>query len=172
MHPILGGPSEVTNTGDRAATGIVQLYGHDLFASVARPVAQLLAYQRLTPGERVRMTLVVRSASFAMTAALGVRVVEPGDVELWDGPSCVARKIEVMLRFGVIEYVLTTADRPPQIDNRTSTTGDRERRARGIQRLSCAVLAIPALAIPAPGNPSFFDTTSLLAPRHSHPDRS
>ena len=155
LHPILGGPSEVTsvdttpvfafghglgystfthenltvsgdvapgdtvevtvevmNSGDRASTDVVQLYGHDLFASVTRPVAQLLAYQRLTlaPGERVRMTFVVPPARFAMTAASGVRVIEPGDVELWVGPSCATRETEAMLRFSGAEHVLTTAD--------------------------------------------------------------
>ncbi|WP_199281269.1 glycoside hydrolase family 3 N-terminal domain-containing protein [Salinibacterium sp. CAN_S4] len=104
---------EVTNTGDRAVTDVVQLYGRDLFASVTRPVAQLLAYQRLdlAAGERVRMTFAVPPARFAMTAASGLRVVEPGDVQLWVGPSCAAKETEAMLQFSGVEHVLTTADR-------------------------------------------------------------
>ena len=93
LHPILGGPTEITsaeqrpdaavrlrphrtptfthdraarrrrrrqpaaafrasvrvrNTGSRTGTDVVQLYGRDVFASVTRPVAQLLGYTRVT----------------------------------------------------------------------------------------------------------------------------
>jgi beta-glucosidase len=43
----------VTNTGSLPGTDTVQLYGHDLVATVTRPVAQLLGYTRvdLAPGE-------------------------------------------------------------------------------------------------------------------------
>ena len=136
---------------------------------MTRPVAQLLAYQRLTlvPVERVRMTFVVPPTRFAMTQASGVRVIEPGDLELCVGPSCAARETEAMLRFSVTGHVLTTADQPLQINDCRSTTGYCERRARRIQRLSCAVPATRAS-----GNPGFCDMLSLLAPRRPHPDRS
>ena len=90
LHPILGGPNEITsassaptrpfgfglsytsfehselqvepeapaggsfrasvrvrNTGDRAGTDVVQLYARDVYASVTRPVAQLVGYLRV-----------------------------------------------------------------------------------------------------------------------------
>lgn len=43
----------VTNTGPRAGTDVVQLYGHDVVASITQPTARLLGYRRLVlePGE-------------------------------------------------------------------------------------------------------------------------
>ncbi|WP_418275692.1 beta-glucosidase family protein [Isoptericola jiangsuensis] len=77
----------VTNTGDRTGTDVVQLYGHDVVASLARPVAQLLAYERvdLAPGESATVTFEVPTSRFAFSDRRGVRVVEPGDVEVWVG---------------------------------------------------------------------------------------
>ncbi|GAA4732335.1 glycoside hydrolase family 3 N-terminal domain-containing protein [Isoptericola chiayiensis] len=77
----------VTNTGDVAGTDVVQLYGRDPVASVARPVAQLLAYERvaLAAGESAAVTFAVPAARFAFSDRRLVRVVEPGDVEVWVG---------------------------------------------------------------------------------------
>ncbi|WP_448062819.1 beta-xylosidase/alpha-l-arabinosidase [Cellulomonas hominis] len=142
LHPILGGPSEVTstdstpvaafghglsyttfertglvtgaevtagdtfvasvevrNTGDRAGTDVVQLYARDVYASVTRPVAQLLAYQRVhvEPGESVVVRFHVPTARLAFSDRSMVRIVEPGDVELWVGPSCSAKETSTML---------------------------------------------------------------------------
>lgn len=128
LHPLLGGPSDVTsadstpvrpfgfglsyttfaydeltvdeavaaggtftaavtveNTGDRAGTEVVQLYAHDVLATVTRPVAQLLGYARvdLQPGERRRVTFGVPTTRLAFSDRRLVRVVEPGDVEVW-----------------------------------------------------------------------------------------
>jgi beta-glucosidase len=77
----------VTNTGGVAGSDVVQLYGHDVVASVARPTAQLLAYHRVTlePGESVTVTFDVPTTRFAFTDRRMVRIVEPGDVEVWVG---------------------------------------------------------------------------------------
>ncbi|GAA2752464.1 glycoside hydrolase family 3 N-terminal domain-containing protein [Amnibacterium kyonggiense] len=133
LHPVLGGPSEVTsvdptpvrpfgfglayttfertglrvdglvpaggtieatvrvrNTGDRAGTDVVQLYANDLVASVTRPVAQLLAFHRLDldAGEEAVVTFRVPTALLAFSDRRMVRIVEPGEVRLWVGPSC------------------------------------------------------------------------------------
>lgn len=142
LHPILGGPSDVTsadstpvrpfghglsyttfartelaveesaptdgsftatvrvrNTGERAGTDLVQLYARDVFASVTRPVAQLLGYARvaLEPGEEVEVRFEVPAARLAFTGREGVRIVEPGRVELWVGPDCATRETEAAL---------------------------------------------------------------------------
>ena len=75
----------VTNTGDVAGTETVQLYGHDVTASLARPVVQLLGYGRvaLEPGESRRVTFAVPTSRLAFSDRRLVRVVEPGDVEVW-----------------------------------------------------------------------------------------
>ncbi|REJ07034.1 glycosyl hydrolase [Microbacterium bovistercoris] len=83
----------VRNTGDVAATDVVQLYGHDPVASVTRPVAQLLGYARvqLSPGESRRVSFDVPSARFAFTDRGLVRVVEPGPVQVWVGAHAEAK---------------------------------------------------------------------------------
>jgi len=54
----------VTNTGPRAGTDVVQLYGHDVVASITQPTAQLLGYRRLVlePGESAVVRFVVPTA--------------------------------------------------------------------------------------------------------------
>ena len=75
----------VTNTGDVAGTETVQLYGRDVVASVVRSVSQLLAYQRvdLEPGQSCRVTFRVPTTRLAFADRRLVRVVEPGDVQVW-----------------------------------------------------------------------------------------
>lgn len=79
----------VTNTGDRPVNEVVQLYFGDPVASVARPVKQLLGYARvsLTPGESVTVTFDVHTDRFSFTGVDYRRIVEPGECELWVGPS-------------------------------------------------------------------------------------
>ncbi|MFV2021947.1 glycoside hydrolase family 3 N-terminal domain-containing protein [Micromonospora sp. LOL_023] len=79
----------VTNTGTVAGDEVVQLYGHDLVASVTRPVAQLLGYRRvrLEPGQTVTVELTVPTTRLAFSDRSLTRVVEPGDVEIWVGTS-------------------------------------------------------------------------------------
>jgi beta-glucosidase len=75
----------VTNVGGRRGSDTVQLYGHDVQGSVTRPVAQLLGYSRveLDAGESVRLTLWVPTTRFAFSDRRMVKIVEPGDVEVW-----------------------------------------------------------------------------------------
>lgn len=77
----------VANTGDRPGVDVVQLYARDLVASVTRPVAQLLGYVRvpLDAGQTRRVTFDVPAARLAFTDRRGIRVVEPGDVQVWVG---------------------------------------------------------------------------------------
>jgi beta-glucosidase len=82
----------VTNTGSLAGADAVQLYGRDLQASVTRPVAALLGYARveLEPGASSRVTFSVPTTRFAFSDRRMVRVVEPGDVEVWVGSHAAA----------------------------------------------------------------------------------
>jgi beta-glucosidase len=77
----------VTNTGDVSGTDVVQLYGHDVRATITRPVAQLLGYARATleAGASARVTFTVPTTRVAFSDQRLVRVVEPGDVEVWVG---------------------------------------------------------------------------------------
>lgn len=137
LHPILGGPTEITsassapvrpfgfgltytsftrsdlrvdaavdagqsfrarvrvrNDGERDGTDVVQLYARDVYASVTRPVAQLLGYARVEveSGAEVDVEFEVPTTRLAFTSTAGRRIVEPGTIELWVGPSCAERE--------------------------------------------------------------------------------
>jgi beta-glucosidase-like glycosyl hydrolase len=93
----------VKNTGQIAGDEVVQLYVHDLVASVTRPRRALKGFRRVTlaPGES-------REVSFALTPAelsfIGVdmkRVVEPGTFEVFVGgrpDALTSAKLEVVER--------------------------------------------------------------------------
>jgi beta-glucosidase len=102
----------VRNIGDRAGTDVVQLYGRDLVGSVTRPVAQLVAYARVTlePEEEAVVRFRVPSARFAFSGLDMTRIVEPGDIELWVGPSCAQRDAETALRLTGPVHAVTAAD--------------------------------------------------------------
>lgn len=92
----VGAPIEVTvrvtNTGKRAATEVVQLYVHDVVASMTRPQRELKGFTRveLAPGESrdVRFSLTSRELEFV---GQGMKyVVEPGKFQLFMGGSSLA----------------------------------------------------------------------------------
>jgi beta-xylosidase len=173
LHPILGGPSDVTstdstplrpfgfglsyttfaygdlkadaevtagahfsatvtltNTGDTAGTDVVQLYGHDLHGSVARPVVQLLGYQRvaLEPGQSATVTFTVPTQRFAFSDRSMTRVVEPGDVEVWVGSHCSAA---------------STVATATEMTETTETTGGAIRNERATERREIPGTATP-----------------------------
>lgn len=80
----------VRNTGDRDGIDVVQLYAHDEVASVTRPVAQLIGFQRtaLAAGADGRVTFDVPVDRLAFTGLDGTRRVEPGRFRLWVGEAC------------------------------------------------------------------------------------
>ncbi|WP_309102913.1 glycoside hydrolase family 3 N-terminal domain-containing protein [Microbacterium sp.] len=80
----------VRNTGSRTGTDVVQLYAHDEVASVTRPLAQLIGFQRVTldAGTSQVVRFEVPAARLSFTGVDGVRRVEPGRIRLWVGGSC------------------------------------------------------------------------------------
>jgi beta-glucosidase len=155
LHPILGGPSEVTsadstpvlpfghglayttfartdltaddevtagdtftaqvrvhNTGERAGTEVVQLYARDVYASVTRPVAQLLGYRRvaLEPGEAVVVRFQVPTTRLAFSDRSMVRIVEPGEIELWVGQTCAEKETTTSITVVGPVHPVTTND--------------------------------------------------------------
>ncbi|HEX6316913.1 MAG TPA: glycoside hydrolase family 3 N-terminal domain-containing protein [Gemmatimonadaceae bacterium] len=79
----------VKNTGRVAGHEVVQLYIRDVLASVARPVQELKAFERLrlSPGESRRVTMRLRASSLAFRDAAGRRVVEDGAIRVMIGSS-------------------------------------------------------------------------------------
>jgi beta-glucosidase-like glycosyl hydrolase len=79
----------VRNTGERAGDEVVQLYLHDVVASVVRPVKQLTGFRRvsLEPGEAVDVRFEVHADRTAFHDRAFRRVVEPGELEVLVGSS-------------------------------------------------------------------------------------
>jgi hypothetical protein len=103
---------EVRNTGDRDGTDVVQLYARDVQGSVTRPVAQLLGYLRLdlAAGETAEVTFTVPTSRLAFTDLRYRRIVEPGAVELWVGPSSAVKETGTAIAITGSVHHVTTAD--------------------------------------------------------------
>ena len=80
---------DVTNAGDVAGDEVVQVYMHDVVASVIRPVKQLIAFTRVTlqPGETKTVRIQLKLDDFSLVNREEKRVVEPGKFELFVGHS-------------------------------------------------------------------------------------
>jgi beta-glucosidase len=81
--------ADVTNTGKREGTEIVQMYIRDLVSSVTRPVKELKGFRkvRLKPGETETVALDITPESLAFYNVQMKYVVEPGDFEIMVGNS-------------------------------------------------------------------------------------
>jgi beta-glucosidase len=80
---------EVANTGRRAGDEVVQLYIHDVAASVTRPVRELKGFQRITlqAGERRRVSFTLGPAELGFYNRNLHFAVEPGVFEFFVGPN-------------------------------------------------------------------------------------
>jgi beta-glucosidase len=79
----------VTNTGQRRADEVVQLYVSDPMASITRPVRELIGFSRLTleAGDSARVTFRVPVGSLGFSGRELNYVVEPGEIEFFVGSS-------------------------------------------------------------------------------------
>lgn len=77
----------VTNTGKRDADEVVQLYVHDLVASIARPVKELKGFERihLAAGESKTVTFTIGADQLSFYNADLKKVVEPGEFDIMVG---------------------------------------------------------------------------------------
>lgn len=78
---------QVTNTGKRAGTEVVQLYIRDQIADVSRPVRQLRGFQRvaLVPGESRNVTFTIKPSMLAFQRLDMTLGTEPGRFEVYVG---------------------------------------------------------------------------------------
>ena len=76
---------DLTNTGDREATEVVQIYVRDLVGSVVRPVKELKGFMRVTlkPGETKHLMYDLPVSDLAFWNRDMEYVVEPGKFQLW-----------------------------------------------------------------------------------------
>jgi beta-glucosidase len=80
---------EVTNTGKREGTEVVQMYIRDLVSSVTRPVKELKGFKKISlkPGEKQTVALDITPESLAFYDVNMKYVVEPGEFEIMVGNS-------------------------------------------------------------------------------------
>ena len=76
---------DLTNTGDREATEVVQIYVRDLVGSVVRPVKELKGFMRVTlkPGETRHLMYDLPVSDLAFWNRDMEYVVESGEFQLW-----------------------------------------------------------------------------------------
>lgn len=81
--------AEVANVGARAGEEVVQLYVHDVVASMTRPVKELKGFKRvsLEPGQRKRVVFELAASQLAYYDGSLQPVVEPGRFEIMIGSS-------------------------------------------------------------------------------------
>jgi len=80
---------DVTNTGKRTGSEVVQMYIRDCVSSVTRPVKELKGFQKvwLQPGETRTVSLDITRESLAFYDVNMKYVVEPGEFEIMIGNS-------------------------------------------------------------------------------------
>ncbi len=81
--------ADVTNTGDREGSEVVQMYIRDLVSSVTRPVKELKGFEKvwLKPGETKTVSIAITPGSLAFFDINLDYLVEPGDFEIMAGNS-------------------------------------------------------------------------------------
>ena len=79
----------IKNTGVKDGDEVVQLYIHDILASVARPVIELKGFQRvhLKAGETKEVLFIITPEMLSMLNEKMEKVIEPGDFRIMIGAS-------------------------------------------------------------------------------------
>jgi beta-glucosidase len=79
--------AQVTNSGDRAAVEVAQLYIRDLVSQPVRPVRELKAFCRihLRPGKSEQVEFTLHAGDLAYFNGRGEQVLEPGRFAVWIG---------------------------------------------------------------------------------------
>ena len=95
--------ADVTNTGKRAGTEVVQMYIRDLVSSVTRPIKELKGFKKvsLQPGETKSVALDITPDLLAFYDINMKFVVEPGEFEVMVGSSsrqCDLQKVVLQVK--------------------------------------------------------------------------
>lgn len=79
----------VTNTGSREGDEVVQMYIHDKYCSVIRPVKELKGFKRvhIAKGESQTVSFDIDAKTLQYLDANGNPFLEPGDFEIMIGPN-------------------------------------------------------------------------------------
>lgn len=81
--------ARITNTGDREAEEVAQLYIRDRAASMTRPIRELKGFKkvRLPPGASTEVQFTLTRQDLAFYNAQMQFVAEPGEFDVWISPS-------------------------------------------------------------------------------------
>ncbi len=81
----------LTNTGHKQATEVVQYYFQDVSASITRPVRELIGFDKVTlkGGEKKEMTFLFPIEGLSFYNKNGEKVLEPGSFNFWVAPNAV-----------------------------------------------------------------------------------
>jgi beta-glucosidase len=92
---------DVTNTGDRSGSEVVQLYINDIISSVTTPVKELKGFEKISlePGERKTVHLQLSPEDLSLLDRNMNLIVEPGTFEVMVGSS--SRDIKLKGEFEV-----------------------------------------------------------------------
>jgi beta-glucosidase len=84
--------ARITNTGDREAEEVVQLYIRDRVASVTRPVRELKGFRKvkLPPATSTEVVFTLTRQDLMFYDARMQQVAEPGEFDVWIAPSAIA----------------------------------------------------------------------------------
>ncbi len=90
----------IKNTGTKDGDEVIQLYIKDMLASVARPVMELKAFNRvhLKAGETKNISFKITPQMLSMWNADGKEVIESGDFQVMIGTSSREIKLKEMIR--------------------------------------------------------------------------
>lgn len=94
--------AEVRNVGSRRGIEVVQLYTHDVVASVTRPVRELKGFERieLDPGQARRVSFTLRADDLAFPGRDQRWVTEPGRIDFGIGGDAT---VPLSGRFTIVE---------------------------------------------------------------------
>ena len=95
---------KVKNTGDRKGDEVVQLYLHDVTASLSQPLKSLKRFKRITldPGGEEEVSFILQPADLALYTRDCRLKVEPGDFKVMVGGS--SAHIQLQGKFTVTGY--------------------------------------------------------------------
>ena len=90
---------EITNTGNREGTEVVQMYIRDLVSSVTRPVKELKGFNKvhLKPGETRTVHITIEPEVLAFYNINMNDVVEPGEFEIMVGTSSADKDLQKVI---------------------------------------------------------------------------
>ncbi len=116
---------DIRNVGERSGDEVVQLYVHDLEASVTRPIEELRGFKRvrLGPGDACTVAFRLASEQLGLLDRAFRQVIEPGHVRIWAGSSSGDLKLTADLELTGTPLEITDRRRyltPSTIENRAT----------------------------------------------------